>query len=54
MGNVLVQLLAAGALGSLEEARQAVRDSEPCRTYVPADPAAWDAAYEKWKEIVAC
>ncbi|WP_298595618.1 rhamnulokinase family protein [uncultured Mitsuokella sp.] len=54
MGNVLVQLLASGALGSLEEARQAVRDSEPCRTYVPADPAAWDAAYEKWKEIVAC
>lgn len=53
MGNVLVQLLAAGDL-RLEEAREVVRRSETCTVYEPMDTEAWTAAFKRWEEIVSC
>ena len=53
-GNLLVQALALGEVGSLAEAREVVRRSFEVETFEP-DPAsapAWDAAYGKMNEMM--
>lgn len=47
LGNILVQLLAAGAIESLEQARQIIADSEQLREHKPENSAQWNAAYKK-------
>jgi rhamnulokinase len=50
IGNILVQAVAAGAIGSFEEARAVVRRSfEPAR-YTPGDRGPWDRAYARFKD----
>lgn len=44
-GNVLLQAISRGELGSLAEARQAVRHSFDLVTYEPAPVDGWDDAY---------
>lgn len=51
-GNVLMQLMATGRLGSLEEARDVVRVSFPSETFTPEDTEAWAAAYERFKDVI--
>ena len=46
LGNVLVQAIAAGELGSLAEARQTVGTSFELETFEPAEQDLWDAAAE--------
>jgi rhamnulokinase len=48
-GNVLVQAIGLGVLGSLADAREVVRRSFQVRTYTPRDPGAWDAPYERFR-----
>jgi len=50
-GNVLVQAIAAGEIGSIAEAREVVRRSFAVTTYEPQDAAAWDAAYERFLRL---
>lgn len=45
LGNCMVQAIAAGAVGSIAEARDVVRRSFPVDEYLPRDSAAWQAAY---------
>lgn len=52
IGNILVQAMAMGAIKNLEEGRKIVKDSFDIARYEPTDSQAWDAAYEKWKEII--
>lgn len=47
IGNLSAQLISLGAIGSLSEAREVVRNSFPIEEYVPSETAAWDDAYEK-------
>ncbi len=47
IGNLSAQLISLGAIGSLSEAREVVRNSFPIEEYVPTDTSAWDDAYEK-------
>ncbi|MCE5310997.1 MAG: rhamnulokinase [Acidobacteriales bacterium] len=47
-GNVLVQAIGAGQLGSLAEARRVVRASFPLTTVEPKSTAGWDEAYDKF------
>jgi rhamnulokinase len=47
IGNVLMQAIALGQLGSLEEARAVVRKSFDVESYQPASRAGWDEAFEK-------
>ncbi|NLG23845.1 MAG: rhamnulokinase, partial [Clostridiales bacterium] len=48
IGNLLMQAMTLGAIGSLKELRQVVANSFPTRTYRPeGDGAAWDAAYRR-------
>jgi rhamnulokinase len=64
IGNLAVQWMAAGAFRDIWEARAAIRDSFPLRTYEPADRDVWDEAYgrflrvtglehEKWRDGAA-
>jgi rhamnulokinase len=50
VGNVLVQAMAVGDLGSLAEARQVVRDSFKCEVLQP-HVGAWQAAYERMEAL---
>jgi rhamnulokinase len=47
-GNVLVQALGAGVLGSLADAREVVNRSFEVRSFLPRQPDAWQAAYERF------
>ncbi len=50
-GNVLMQALARGRLGSLAEARELVRRSFEVITYEPGSIAGWDEAYARYLGI---
>ena len=52
VGNLLMQVRALGALGSLCELREAVRSSFATRTYEPADAEAWEEAYRRFESQV--
>jgi rhamnulokinase len=47
MGNIMVQAMALGHIGSLAEGRAIVRNSSEMLTYEPHSSAAWDEAYGK-------
>ncbi len=49
IGNVLVQALGVGVLGSLSEAREVVRRSFEVRTFEPLRPDAWREPYERFR-----
>ena len=51
-GNVGVQFIALGEIGSLAEFRAIVRDSFSYKSYEPADTKAWDEAYQKFRAVV--
>lgn len=53
IGNILMQMLAIGAIGSLEEGRQVVRDSFATERFEPGEQAPWDEAYERFKKRIA-
>ncbi len=54
MGNIVLQLLAAGELKNLQEARQVIADSEVISVFTPKQPEVWSDAYQKWKDLVLC
>jgi len=51
IGNVMIQAVAAGAVGSIAQAREVVRRSCTVETYEPKQTAAWDAAYERFQAM---
>ncbi|MBX7164950.1 MAG: rhamnulokinase [Pirellulales bacterium] len=51
-GNVLVQAMAAGAVGSIAEARDVVRRSFAPEEYSPRQSAAWDEAYGRFEQLL--
>lgn len=51
MGNILVQGMASGEIGSLEEARQIVRNSIEVVTYTP-NRDGWDEAYGRYQALL--
>ncbi|MCF0199174.1 MAG: rhamnulokinase [Bacteroidaceae bacterium] len=53
LGNALVQVRAAGDVGSLEAMRGIVSRSVEVRRYQPGDTAAWDEAYERFCAVAA-
>jgi rhamnulokinase len=52
IGNVMVQAIAMGYLGSLAEGRELVRNSFPVLTFGPRDRAAWDDAYGRLLKLM--
>ena len=52
IGNIMVQALALGHVGTLKEIREVIRDSfEPVR-YEPQDGEMWEGAYGRFRKIV--
>lgn len=47
-GNLLLQMLATGAISSLAEGRAVIRRSFSTERFEPQDTAAWDAAYARF------
>jgi len=48
IGNVMMQAVAAGVVGSIAEARDVIRQSFTVDEYLPKPSDAWDAAYERF------
>jgi rhamnulokinase len=53
LGNALVQLIAAGLVGSVKEGRELIQRSFPITTYTPRDTAAWTDAYGRFSSALA-
>jgi rhamnulokinase len=51
IGNILIQAMASGYVGSLSEIRRIVRQSFKPASYLPKDTDVWEAAYERYKNI---
>lgn len=52
VGNVIVQAIALGHIGSLAEGRQVVRNSFDVSTYEPAGGPEWEEAYGRFLALV--
>ena len=52
MGNILMQALALGEIGSLDEGREVVRNSCEVKTYEPGPAAPWDEAYGRYTALL--
>jgi hypothetical protein len=50
-GNLLVQAVATGALGSLAEGRRRVAEAVRPRRYEPRDRPGWKEAADRYREI---
>jgi rhamnulokinase len=53
LGNILVQAIALGHVGSHEAAREIVRNSFELQTFTPQDAAQWDAAAARFEKLVS-
>ena len=51
IGNIVVQAIACGLIGSIAEAREIIRRSFNAITYAPQDSQDWNQAYERFLEI---
>ena len=51
-GNVAIQLMAEGAVGSLEEIRSVIKASEEIRRFDPQDGERWEEAYRNYCEAI--
>ncbi|NND98729.1 MAG: rhamnulokinase, partial [Pirellulaceae bacterium] len=51
IGNVVMQMLGAGLLGSVNEARQLVRRSFETVTYEPQSPGVWNDPAERFASL---
>jgi rhamnulokinase len=52
LGNVLVQALGLGLVGSLAEGREVVRRSFDLRTHEPRNPESWQGPYERFLQLL--
>lgn len=52
IGNIAVQAVATGHLSSLDEARQVIHNSFEVEVFEPANSEIWDAAYNKFQELL--
>jgi rhamnulokinase len=53
LGNAMMQALATGHLKNLSEGQEALRQSVALRSYEPAQSAATEQAFERYKSLVA-
>jgi rhamnulokinase len=52
IGNIMMQAVSAGAVGSIAEAREAIRRSFPVVEYHPQNCDPWDEAYQRFLAII--
>jgi rhamnulokinase len=52
IGNILIQAVGLGILGSLPEAREVVRNSFEVKTYAPQASDRWEAPYQRFLKLL--
>jgi len=52
LGNIAMQMLATGAVGSLDEARRIIEHSFPVERFEPSATDVWDEQYPRFQEYV--
>jgi sugar (pentulose or hexulose) kinase len=52
LGNIGLQMIATGAVGSIGEARAVIERSFPVERYVPSNTDRWDAQYRRFVDYV--
>lgn len=52
IGNVMMQAVAQGDVGSIGQARQVIAASFPVSEYVPQNASPWDEAYARFQKLV--
>jgi rhamnulokinase len=52
-GNILTQAMAVGQIKDLSELRSIIRNSFELKRYEPRQPAAWEKAYARYREMLA-
>ncbi|MGN0522599.1 MAG: rhamnulokinase family protein [Eubacterium sp.] len=52
LGNIILQLIALGEIGSIDEGRKIIAKTESVKTYNPSHSKSWDEAYDKFSEII--
>ncbi len=51
VGNIIMQAIGMGHIGSLAEGRQIIRQSFPMETYQPRDTLVWDQQYDRFMKL---
>ena len=51
IGNIMMQGVATGVIGSIAEARDVIRTSFEVDEYVPQNPGPWDEAFERFQAL---
>ena len=52
LGNIALQMIATGAVGSIADARAVIERSFPVERYIPANTDRWDAQYRRFVDYV--
>jgi sugar (pentulose or hexulose) kinase len=52
LGNIVMQMLATGAVSSLAEGRAVIDRSFPAQRFEPTDPDRWDAQYARFRHYM--
>jgi sugar (pentulose or hexulose) kinase len=51
-GNVITQMIATGHLPDIQAGRDLIRRSFELRTFAPGDREAWEAAYQRFRQVL--
>ena len=52
LGNVAIQLMSAGDIKDIKEARKIIADGENLKLYEPSDRDGWEEAFERFKTVI--
>jgi rhamnulokinase len=52
IGNLMVQAMAKGHVGSLEEIREVIRNSFDLKTFLPKNQSEWEKAYQRYLDVL--
>lgn len=52
IGNLMMQAVAQGAIGSIAEAREIIRTSFAVQEYSPKEPRPWDEAFRRFEKLL--
>jgi len=52
LGNILIQAVASGELGSLKDLREVIRNSYAIEEFEPEDSAPWSEALQRYESLI--
>lgn len=52
LGNAMIQLITIGEISDMKEARKLIKESFPCREFLPEETGIWEDKYYQWRKKV--